>query len=578
MPTSPQPILAFLGNLAGPDMLVLVALALLIFGRRLPEVAKALGQTIREFKDGGKGPPNLPPPSGSMAMAQGFKSLPRKSRRRSPPPITFFRRSPSQKGDATADSLNRYQEPITQSKHSAASKTAPAPASARTSGTSTAPHTAAAYAANTPSHTSDTAPPTAPAASPPPPCHTAPACIPISNTSPSTSAHAPPAAPPAHAQSRAAPCRAQSPPHCPAQNALTVQSAAADTGKAPAPASDDSTRTSNPPPHAPASIPTPNAPRPTSPWRSILKTSCFLLLDSRFFLYRQRRPKSLNDSGQNCQGPFHIRGSRPPTQTKPYRPMRHPLRQPHRPQHMARLQTPARTRRPRTRTHILLAEQKQNRLRLQPRKPNIRRVRQPMRRIPIHMRIRNPRQRLPLKLIPQFRHPRPLASIRQRPARQLRRHTHPHNPRHILRPPTPIPLLRPAPHPRLPPRPTPHIQPPHSLRPMKVVRTHTKQIHRQIPQRKPNLPHRLHPIHMQRNRTLPTQPPPPPPHKTKPPSHYSPTSRSQAPTPPHATQATCSADENPTPPSHPPQSPPPQTPSSPASPPASAPHYAPPCS
>jgi sec-independent protein translocase protein TatA len=43
---------AFISNLAGPDMLIILALGLLIFGRRLPEMGKNIGKTIVEFKKG----------------------------------------------------------------------------------------------------------------------------------------------------------------------------------------------------------------------------------------------------------------------------------------------------------------------------------------------------------------------------------------------------------------------------------------------------------------------------------------------------------------------------------------------
>jgi sec-independent protein translocase protein TatA len=45
-------ILAFLQNLGWPEMMVIGVLALLIFGRRLPEVGRSLGKGIVEFKKG----------------------------------------------------------------------------------------------------------------------------------------------------------------------------------------------------------------------------------------------------------------------------------------------------------------------------------------------------------------------------------------------------------------------------------------------------------------------------------------------------------------------------------------------
>lgn len=45
--------LAFINNLFdGPDLLVIVGLGILLFGRRLPEVGRNLGQAITGFKKG----------------------------------------------------------------------------------------------------------------------------------------------------------------------------------------------------------------------------------------------------------------------------------------------------------------------------------------------------------------------------------------------------------------------------------------------------------------------------------------------------------------------------------------------
>ena len=51
MPITP-PTLAFLGNLGIPEMLMLGALGVLLFGKRLPEVGRSIGKGIVEFKKG----------------------------------------------------------------------------------------------------------------------------------------------------------------------------------------------------------------------------------------------------------------------------------------------------------------------------------------------------------------------------------------------------------------------------------------------------------------------------------------------------------------------------------------------
>ena len=48
-------VLAFLGAPGWPEMVIVGMIALLLFGKRLPEVARSLGKGIVEFKKGVKG-------------------------------------------------------------------------------------------------------------------------------------------------------------------------------------------------------------------------------------------------------------------------------------------------------------------------------------------------------------------------------------------------------------------------------------------------------------------------------------------------------------------------------------------
>ncbi|MEX0611180.1 MAG: twin-arginine translocase TatA/TatE family subunit [Pirellulales bacterium] len=47
-----QNLLAFIGSMGMPEMIILGVVAVLLFGSRLPSVARSLGKSIVEFKKG----------------------------------------------------------------------------------------------------------------------------------------------------------------------------------------------------------------------------------------------------------------------------------------------------------------------------------------------------------------------------------------------------------------------------------------------------------------------------------------------------------------------------------------------
>lgn len=50
-----SPILAQFGGIGPMEMMIVAVIGLLLFGKRLPEVAKSMGQGLREFKSGMSG-------------------------------------------------------------------------------------------------------------------------------------------------------------------------------------------------------------------------------------------------------------------------------------------------------------------------------------------------------------------------------------------------------------------------------------------------------------------------------------------------------------------------------------------
>ena len=70
----------FGGGIGAPELLIFGTIALLLFGKRLPEVARSLGQGVGQFKKGLSGlqeefnKASEPPPKKAEPVAVGAKS------------------------------------------------------------------------------------------------------------------------------------------------------------------------------------------------------------------------------------------------------------------------------------------------------------------------------------------------------------------------------------------------------------------------------------------------------------------------------------------------------------------------
>lgn len=84
-------MLAMFGLPGGIEWLVILAIGLLLFGRRLPDIGRAMGRTIVEFKKGVKGiedeaesASNQPAPRVSAAPRGTLPAEPMEPERRAP--------------------------------------------------------------------------------------------------------------------------------------------------------------------------------------------------------------------------------------------------------------------------------------------------------------------------------------------------------------------------------------------------------------------------------------------------------------------------------------------------------------